>query len=205
VDKSLKLDIEIFVLILQDVAVRIKCIELTFDIIVSIEDVLVVESHSLLILSANSELIIDGSQSVFSLEDLSSEVSVTSILSFGLSSEIRLMSKLAIQISLESMDLSSKSRVVILGSRHFNVSSIKSLTSPSELELFSVGEFAQLISSFLSLEQVIVNSLNSGIVILALSFLECDTITKSIDLILVLGLFLTKLTKLKCKIVGVFS
>ena len=204
-DKSLKLDIEIFVLILQDVAVRIKCIKLTFDIIVSIEDVLVVESHSLLILSANSELIIDGSQSVFSLEDLSSEVSVTSILSFGLSSEIRLMSKLAIQISLESMDLSSKSRVVILGSRHFNVSSIKSLTSPSELELFSVGEFTQLISSLLSLEQVIVNSLNSGIVILALSFLECDTITKSIDLILVLGLFLTKLTKLKCKIVGVFS
>jgi hypothetical protein len=191
VDKSLKLDIEIFVLGLQDVAVTIESIELTFNIIVSIKEVMIVESHGLLILSAYSKLIIDGSQSVFSLKDLSSEVSMTSILTLGSSCKVRLMNKLAIQISLESMDLSSKSRVVILGSCHLNISAIPSLASPSEFKFLGVGEFTQLIRSLLSLEQVVVNSLNSGIVILALSFFECNAITKSIDLVLILGLFLT--------------
>ena len=203
--ESLELDVEVLILMLEDTAMLVQSIDLTFNIVVSIEDVLIVESDIILILSGNHKLIFNSSQSVLPLEDLSGKISVTSILSLGLSSEIRLVGELAIQISLESMDLGVESRVVILGSSHLDVGTVVGLTGSSELELLGIGEFSKFVSSFLGLEEIVVDSLDSSIVVLAFSFFESDTISKSVDLILVLGLFLTELTKLEGEVVGVLS
>ena len=203
--ESLELDVEVLILMLEYIAMLVQSIDLTFNIVVSIEDVLIVESDIILILSGNQELLINSSQSVLPLEDLSGKISVTSILSLGLSSEIRLVGELAIQISLESMDLGVESRMVILGSGHLDVGTVVGLTGSSELELLGIGEFSKFVSSFLGLEEIVVDSLDSSIVVLAFSLFESDTISKSVDLILVLGLLLTELAKLEGEVVGVLS
>jgi len=55
----------------------------------------------------------------------------------------------------------------------------------------------------LRLVEVIVDRLDLGVIILALSLLECDRISESIDLILVLGLLLSEVVELESKIVSV--
>ena len=94
--KSLKFNVEVFILMLQNTAVTIQSIDLSLNIVVSIKDILIVEAHIVLFFPSNIKLIVNGTQSIFSLEYLSSEVSVTSIFSLGLSSKIRLVSKLTV-------------------------------------------------------------------------------------------------------------
>ena len=108
-NESLKFNIEVLILVLQDMAMGTEGIDFTLNIIVSIKEVSVVESQVVLFFSSDIKLIINGTHSVLSFKHLSSEVSVACILCLSLSSEVRFMSKLSIKISLKSMALSIKS------------------------------------------------------------------------------------------------
>ena len=103
------------------------------------------------------------------------------------------------------MYLSVESRMVILGACQFSISGVKSLTCSAELKLFAISKFAQFIAAFLCLEEVIVDSLDTSIVVLALTLLESNSVSHSVDLILILGFLLTESTKLKSEVVGILA
>jgi hypothetical protein len=94
--ESLELNIEILILVLQHLAMRIQSINLTLNIVISIKDVAIVEAHAILFFFGTEKLVINSAHPIFSFKNLSSEISATSILSFGLSSKIRLMAKLTV-------------------------------------------------------------------------------------------------------------
>jgi len=150
-------------------------------------------------------LIIDVSQSSLPFEGLRLEFTASCIFILGSSLEVCLLSKLSIEISLESLCLDHESRVVILGSGVFRCSRVNSFMSSSELKVLGVSEFSQFVSSLLGLVEVIVDTLNSGVVVLAFSFLAGDSISKSIDLFLILSFFLSELGQLILKIVSLLS
>ena len=77
--------------------------------------------------------------------------------------------------------------------------------SSSELEVLGISEFGQFVSSLLSLVEVVVNALDSSIVVLALSLLTGDSVSESVDLLLVLGLLLSELGQLILKIISLLS
>jgi len=58
-DESLKLDIEVLILALKHGTVLINCIALILDIIVSLQEILVIESKVFLLLSGNDQLVLD--------------------------------------------------------------------------------------------------------------------------------------------------
>lgn len=115
------------------------------------------------------------------------------------------MSELTIKVALKSMDFSVESRMVILGAGQFSIGGVKSLTCSAELKLFSIGEFAQFIGALLCLEEVVVDSLDASIVVLALTLLESNSISHSVDLVLILGFLLTESTKLKSEVVSILA
>ena len=93
--------------------------------------------------------------------------------------------------------------MVILGSGELSTSGVKSLGGSSALEILGISQFGELLSFFLGLVEIVVDALDLGIVVLALSFLESNGVSQSVDLILVSGLFLSVLGKFILKVVGV--
>lgn len=77
--------------------------------------------------------------------------------------------------------------------------------SSSELKVFLVSELSEFDGLLLCLVEVIVNTLEFAIVVLALSFLHSDLVSESVDLVLVLGLLLSQLGEFVLEVVGVLS
>jgi hypothetical protein len=86
--------------------------------------------------------------------------------------------------------------MVILSSHELSTGVFESLLSSSELVLLGISKLVELVGFLLSFVQIVVNALDSGVIILALSLLEGNTISKSVNLILVLSFFLSELSEL---------
>jgi len=84
-DESLKLDVEVLILALKHGTVLINCIALIFDIIVSLQEILIIESKVFLLFSGNDQLVLDISQLGFTIKYLGVQISVSCILIFSLS------------------------------------------------------------------------------------------------------------------------
>lgn len=158
---------------------------------VSIQHVIVTKSKVLLLLSGDHELLVSVSQSGVTLEGCGLQLSVSTILSISLSLEVGFLCELAIEVSLEGLGFNHESRMVILGSGEFSNCGLKSLVSLSKFIIFRVGQLREIVSSLLCLVEVIVDALDFGVVVLAFSLLECNSISESVDLILILSLFLS--------------
>lgn len=57
----------------------------------------------------------------------------------------------------------------------------------------------------MGLEEIVVNGLDLSIIILTFFFLECNSISKSVNLVLVLDLLFSQFTELILKVVGILS
>ena len=204
-NKSFKLNIEVFILAAEDIAVGLHSIYLSLEVTVSLHHIVVGESEVILLLSGNNELVIGVSQSVLSLENLGGEVSISGILALSLSLKVSLLGELAVEVSLEGLRLNHKSRVVVLGSHELSLGVLESFVSSSQLEVLGISQFGEFIGLLLSLVEVVVDTLNLGIVILALSLLESNGVSKSINLILILCFLLSELSQFVLKVISVLS
>ena len=204
-NETLKLNIQILVLALKHVAVRVESADLGLDVVVSLEQIIVVEAHVILFFAGDVQLVLDGTQSVLTLEGLCVEVSVAAILVFGVSRQVRLVSKLTVEVALQGSHLSVQSGVIILGARELSAGRVESLARSAKLELLGVSKLAELVGTLLSLEEIVVDSLDAGIVVLALTLLEGDGVSHSVDLVLVLGLLLAESAQLERQVVGVLA
>lgn len=74
---------------------------------------------------------------------------------------------------------------------------------PPEIVVLLVCEFAQLNSFLLGLVEVVVYTLESGVVILALPLFDRNGVSESVDFVLVLGLLLPEFGQLVLEVVGV--
>ena len=183
----------------------LNSVYLSLEVTVSLHQVIVGESEVILLLSGDNQLVIGVSQSVLSLEHLGGEVSVSGILALSLSLKVSLLGELAVEVSLERLGLNHKSRVVILGSHELSLSVLKSLVSSSQLEVLGIGQFGEFVGLLLSFVEVVVDTLNFGVIILAFSLLESNAVSKSINLILILGFLLSELSQFVLEVIGVLS
>lgn len=178
---------------------------LRLDVVVSLEEVGIVEAKVIVLAASDSQLVIGSSQAVLSIEDLSVEVAVASVFRLSLTGQVLLVSKLPIKVSLEGMHLSIESGVVVLGADKLRVGRVEGLARSAELELLGVGELGQLVRSLASLEEVVVDGLDAGIVVLALALLHGNMVSHAVDLVLVLGLLFTQTGKFESKVVSVLA
>lgn len=95
--------------------------------------------------------------------------------------------------------------MVILASSKLSIGGIEGFICSSEFKFFGVSQLLELIGSFLGLEEIVIDGLDLSIIILALFFLECNSVSKSVDFILVLDFLLSEFTELILKVVGIFS
>lgn len=95
--------------------------------------------------------------------------------------------------------------MLLLGSREFVVGTSKSFLSSSHFEFLVICQFRKFVTSFLRLVEVVVNALDFGVVVLALSLLCGDTISESVNFVLVLGFLLSELGKLILEVVSILS
>lgn len=204
-NKSLQLNIQIFVLALEDIAVGLDSIDLSLEVAVSLHQVVIRESKVVLLFSGNHKLVVSVSKSIFSLEHLGSKVSISGVFTLGLSLEVSLFGELPVEVSLEGLGLDHKSGVVVLGSHELGLGVLESLVSSSKLEVLGVGELGELVGLLLSFIEVVVNALELGVIILAFSLLESDGVSQSIDLILIFSLLLSELSQLVLLIVSILS
>ena len=204
-DKSFELDIEVSILATEDVAVGLDSVDLSLEVAVSLHEVVIRESEVILLLSGNHELIVGVPQLVLPLKCLGSKISVSGVLSLSLSLEVGLLGELTIKVSLKGLGLNHKSGVVVLGSGKLGLSVLESLVSSSELEVLGIGELGELVGLLLSLVEIVVDGLDLGIIILALSLLESNGVSQTVDLVLILGLLLAELGKLILEVVSVLS
>ena len=107
--ESLKLDVQVFVLALEHVAVSVQSTDFSLDVLVSLKQVVVAESDVVLLLSGHEELVLELSESLFSLVLLGSKLSVAGIFVLSLSLQIRLVGELTIKVSLERLSLDHES------------------------------------------------------------------------------------------------
>jgi len=185
--------------------VGLHCIYLSLKVTVSLHHVIVGESQVVLLLSGNDKLIISVSESIFSLENLGSQISVSGILTFSCSLEVSLLGELAVEVSLKRLGLNHKSRVIVLGSHELSLGIFKSLMGSSQLEVLSVSQFGEFVGLFLSFIEVIVDTLDLGIIILAFSLLESNTVSESINLILILSFLLSELGQFVLEVISILS
>ena len=93
--------------------------------------------------------------------------------------------------------------MIILCSNKLNLSGIKVLCQCSLLKILSISEFSKFLCSLSSFVKIIINSFKLGIIILALSLLESNSISQPIDFILVSCLLFIILGKFVLKIISV--
>lgn len=120
-------------------------IALGLDVIISFQEILIVEPEVLLLFSGHHQLVLGVPEFGLSLEDLRVQLSVSSILILSLSLQVRFMGKLAVEVSLKGLGLSHESRVVVLASGEFCVRRVQSFISSSQLKLLGVGQLVELI------------------------------------------------------------
>eukprot|EP00356_Strombidium_inclinatum_P013407 CAMPEP_0170481938 /NCGR_PEP_ID=MMETSP0208-20121228/2183_1 /TAXON_ID=197538 /ORGANISM="Strombidium inclinatum, Strain S3" /LENGTH=258 /DNA_ID=CAMNT_0010754725 /DNA_START=247 /DNA_END=1025 /DNA_ORIENTATION=+ len=95
--------------------------------------------------------------------------------------------------------------VVVLGSAELSDGSVEGLVRSSEFEVLGIGQLRKLVGSLLGFVQVVVDTLDLGVVILAFALLESDGVSQAVDLVLVLSLLLSELSKLVLEVIGVFT
>ena len=172
---------------------RLDSFDLGLNILVSLEEVIVAESEVFLLLAAHDESVVNVSEAGLSLKHLRIKLLVSDILILSLPLEVLLLTELAIEVSLKALYLYHESGMVVLGSGKLGDGGVEGFISLSKLKLFGVSHLRELIGSFLCLEQVVVYTLNLGIVVLALSLLEGNSISQSIDLGLIVVFLLSQL------------
>jgi len=204
-DETLELNIQILVLALKHMAVRVERVDFRLDIVVSLEQIIVVEAHIILLFAADIKLVLGATESLLALESLSIEISVAGVFIFSISRQVALVRELTIEVTLQGGHLSIQSRVIILGARQFSACRVKSLARSTKLELLGVGQLTELIGTLLRSEQVIVDGLDAGVVVLALALLESNGVSHPVDLVLVLGLLLAESTQLERQVVSILT
>lgn len=180
-------------------------INLSLKVTVSLHHVIVGESQVVLLLSRNDKLIFSVSESIFSLENLGGQISVSGILTFSLSLEVSLLGELAIEVSLKRLRFNHKSGVIVFSSHELSLGIFESLMGSSELEVLSISQFGEFVGFFLSFIEVVVDTLDLSIIILAFSLLEGNTISESINFILILGFLLSELGQFILKVISILS
>jgi len=121
--------------------VGLHSINLSLKVTVSLHHIIVGESQVVLLLSRNDKLIFSVSESIFSLENLGGQISVSGILTFSLSLEVSLLGELAIEVSLKRLRFNHKSGVIVFSSHELSLGIFESLMGSSELEVLSVSQF----------------------------------------------------------------
>jgi hypothetical protein len=119
--------------------------------------------------------------------------------------QVGFVGELTVEVSLESLGFNHESGVVVLGSCVFSGGLVKGFWCSSHFKFLGVSKFGEFVGSFLSLVQIVVNALDSGIIVLALSFLHGNAISKSINFVLVLGFFFSHFGQLILEVVSIFS
>ena len=180
-------------------------IYLRLKVTISFHHIVVGESKVVLLLSGNDELIVGVSESIFSLENLGGKISVSGILTFSLSLEVSLLGELAVEVSLKRLGLNHKSGVIILSSHELSLGIFESLMGSSQLEVLGVSQFGEFVGLFRCFIEVVVDTLDLGIIILAFSLLESNTISESINLILILSFLFSELGQFVLKVISVLS
>lgn len=180
-------------------------IYLRLKVTISLHHIVVGESKVVLLLSGNDELIVGVSESIFSLENLGGKISVSGILTFSLSLEVSLLGELAVEVSLKRLGLNHKSGVIILGSHELSLGIFESLMGSSQLEVLGISQFGEFVGLFRCFIEVVVDTLDLGIIILAFSLLESNTISESINLILILSFLFSELGQFVLKVISVLS
>lgn len=204
-DETLELNIQVLVLALKHMAVRVERVDFRLDVIVSLEHIIVVEAHIILLLAAHIQLIVGSTESVLALERLRVHVSVAHVLILSVSRQITLVRKLTVEVALQGGHLGVKPRVVVLGARQLGAGRVEGLARSAKLKLLRIGKLAELVGTLLRLEQIVVDSLDAGVVVLALALLESNGVSHSVDLVLILGLLLAESTQLERQIISILT
>ena len=77
--------------------------------------------------------------------------------------------------------------------------------SSSQFKFSGISEFGKLVSSLLGLVEVVVNRLDPGIVFLAFALFHSDSISESVNLILISALFFSQFSEFILKVIGLLS
>ena len=107
--EALKLDVEILVLALENGAMLVDGVTLGLHIVISLQEILVVEPEVVLLLPSDRQLIFGVTELGLSFEYLSVEISVSRILGLCLSLQVRFVRQLSVKVSLEGLSLSHES------------------------------------------------------------------------------------------------
>jgi hypothetical protein len=95
--------------------------------------------------------------------------------------------------------------MIILSSSKLSTCRIKGLGGSSHFKIFGIGEFREFLSFFLGFVEIIINTLDFSVIILALSLFESNSISQPIDFILVSSFLLSVLSKFILKVISIFS
>ena len=180
-------------------------VDLGLDVLVALEEVVVAESDVVRLLPGHAQLVVDISEARLTLVDLGLQLAVPGVLILGLALQVRLLGQLAVQVSLERLGFYHEAGVLILSSGEIVDGGIEGLVGSSELKVLGVGKLREFVGSLLSLVEVVVDTFEFGVVILALALLEGDRVPEAVDLILVLSLLLAQLSQLVLQVVGVLT
>lgn len=115
------------------------------------------------------------------------------------------MCELAIQISLKCVDLSVQSGMIVLCTGKLSIGGVECLAGSPKLKFLRVCKLCELVRPLLSLEQIVVDSLDASIIVCALTLLHGNAVSHSIDLILIFCLLLTKSSELKTQVVCILA
>lgn len=115
--------------------------------------------------------------------------------------QVGLVSKLTVEISLQSLSFDHESGVFVLGSGKLVGCLAQILFGPSQFKFSGISEFGKFVSSLLGLVEVVVDRLDPGIIFLAFALFHGDTVSESVDLVLVSGLLLSQLGQFVLQIV----
>lgn len=204
-DEALQFNVKISVLALKHVAVGLERVDFRLDVLVAVKEVVVAEAEVVSLFASNHELVLNIPVAGLTLEQLALQLSISTIFIFGLALQVSLLGKLSVEVSLEGLGLDHKARVLILRSGKLSDGGIEGLVGFSELEVLRVGEFGEFVGSLLGFVQIIVHTLETSIVVLALALSHGDAISESVNFILVLSLLLSELGKFVLEVVGVFT
>lgn len=107
--EPLQLDVEILVLALENGTVLVDGVALGLHIVVSLQEILVVESKVFLLLLGDRQLIFGVTEFSLSFKYLRVKISISRVFGLCLSLQVRFVSQLAVKVSLEGLSLSHES------------------------------------------------------------------------------------------------
>jgi hypothetical protein len=150
--EALEFQIEVFVLVLQNAAVVLKCIDLLAKVAVAALKALVRETEVVLFTAGDTQVLISGARFSLKLVKVAGESAVTSELSLGTVDKVTLLVHLKVKsagkvalVVMEAGELFTGSVQIVLGG-------FESFGSAAEVKLAHVSDFSEFGSAFLQLE-----------------------------------------------------